>query len=117
VNVEDFREHCLKFDHVTESFPFDQTTLVFKVGGKMFALIDIEEGMSANLKCNPERAVELREKYNGIIPGYHMNKFHWNTVSLNLDVEETLIIELINHSYELIYHSLSKKVRNELEVG
>lgn len=117
MNSEEFRDFCIKLPFVTESFPFDETTLVFKVGGKMFALIDVDKGISANLKCDPERAIELREKFNAVNPGYHMNKQHWNTITFNEDVSSDLLKELILHSYELIYGSLPKKLKNELEMG
>lgn len=110
--------NCLSLAHTEETFPFDQDTMVFKVAGKMFALTslsDWEEGRpSVNLKCNPEKALELREQYAGIEPGYHMNKVHWNTVYLNRDVPDKLVLELIQHSYELVWKSLSKKTRDAL---
>lgn len=109
--LEEFRAYCLSFDAVTENFPFDQQTLVFKVHGKMFALCDVEDFKSINLKCNPEKAVDLRERYVGIIPGWHMNKTHWNTISVNEDVSKKLIFELTKHSYELVFSSLPKKIR------
>lgn len=112
--LEEIRTHCLAKNGVEETFPFDNVTLVFKVGGKMFALIDVEEAESINLKCNPERAIELREHYDGIIPGYHMNKTHWNTVKLDGSVGRSLVFELIDHSYELVFNSLPKKIKNEL---
>lgn len=96
---------------VTESFPFDQNTLVFKVFGKIFALCNVENFDGINLKCDPEKAIDLRERYEGINPGYHMNKTHWNTVSINSDVNDTLIFELIKHSYNLVFDSLPKKIR------
>src|SRR5690606_20108293 len=99
-------------------FPFDEDTLVFKVGGKMFVLTSLtgwEKGNpAANLKCDPERALELRAEYDGINPGYHMSKVHWNTVSINADVPDKLVKELVDHSYELIFNSLPKKVREEI---
>lgn len=114
MNIEEFREYCLSKPHTTEGFPFDETTLVFKVAGKMFALTNIDLFESTNLKCDPEKAEELREQYpDYIFPGYHMNKKHWNTVSVEL--EDKLLVELINHSYELVYKSLPKKTRLELE--
>ena len=116
MNISDFREYCLAKKGATESFPFDEKTLVFKVA-KMFALTDIEGFKSVNLKCNPERAIELRETYQGIKPGFHMNKTHWNTVSIDSDVPEKLILELIDHSYDLIVNSLTKKQKNELSLG
>lgn len=102
---------------MTESFPFDQQTLVFKVDGKMFALADIDEFSGINLKGDPERSIELRERFAGIRPGYHMNKKHWNTVAVSEDVGDNLIRELIDHSYSLVYNSLSKKRRDELAMG
>ena len=117
MNFEDFREYCLRKPFVTEGFPFDQSTLVFKVGGKMFLLTDIDLFESVNLKCDPEKCIELRERYQGIIPGFHMNKKHWNTVLLNSDVDQKLFIKLIDESYQLVFDSLSKKTRNELAMG
>ena len=117
MNVEEYRDYCLSKDFVTESFPFDSSTLVFKVGGKMFALSGIDPFVSVNLKCDPERAVEFRETYNGIKPGWHMNKKHWNTVAIDSDVPYQLLQELIDHSYELVFQSLTKKLRHELQNG
>ncbi len=111
--LDDLRNHCIEKPGVTEGFPFDKSTLVFKVFGKMFALVDVDVFEAINLKCDPEKAVELRESYQGIQPGYHMNKTHWNSVYLNEDVSDQLLVELIDHSYELVYASLPKKVRNE----
>lgn len=111
--LDDLRNHCIEKPGVTEGFPFDKSTLVFKVFGKMFALLDVDSFESINLKCDPEKAIELRESHQGIQPGYHMNKTHWNTVLLNDDVTDELFVELIDHSYELVYASLPKKVRNE----
>lgn len=111
--LDDLRNHCIVKLGVTEGFPFDKSTLVFKVFGKMFALLDVDAFVSINLKCDPEKAIELRESHQGIQPGYHMNKTHWNTVFLNDDVTDELLVELIDHSYELVYASLPKKVRNE----
>jgi len=115
MNLEDFRDHCLRFKGVTEGFPFDKHTLVFKVANKMFALCDLEGFNGANLKCDPERAIELRERFSGIKPGYHMNKLHWNTVSIHEDVDDLLFFELIDHSYQLVLLSLPKKIRLELQ--
>lgn len=117
MNIEAYREYCLNKPHVTEGFPFDEKVLVFKVGGKMFALTDIEEFVSVNLKCDPERAVELRETYNGIKPGWHMSKVHWNTVTILSDVPTPLLKELIDHSYGLVFNSLPKRIKNELQAG
>lgn len=114
MDIETFRLYCLAKPGVTEHLPFDDRTLVFKVGGKMFALCDLEEFNSANLKCDPERAVELRERYDAVTPGYHMNKTHWNTVKVNGDVKGRMLQELIDHSYELIVSSLPKREREKL---
>jgi predicted DNA-binding protein (MmcQ/YjbR family) len=114
MNIEVFRDYCLSKKGVTESFPFDNKTLVFKVGNKMFALADVEEFTFANLKCDPERAIELRETYTGIKPGYHMSKIHWNSVMVNEDVPSDVFLELVDLSYKLIVESLPKKLRNEL---
>lgn len=109
------RDYCLSKPGATEDFPFDETTLVFRVGGKMFALTDIEDKpTSVNLKCEPEQAIKLREEYQGIEPGYHMNKKHWNTVSAESDVDADLMKELIDTSYELIYSKLPKKVKDKI---
>ncbi len=122
MNIQQFYEFCLSKKGVTEHFPFDEETLVFKVGGKMFCLTSLKEWEkgtpSLNLKCNPERAEELRAEYEAIIPGWHMSKVHWNTVVFNSDVSDKMMRELINHSYELVFNSLTKKIQaeiNELE--
>lgn len=101
---------------VEETFPFDEKTLVWKVMGKMFALSNItEEVLRVNLKCDPERSIELREEYPEIIPGYHMNKKHWNTVIIGEGgLEQSLILGLIDHSYELVVKSLTKAKKEEL---
>ena len=116
MDTETFRKYCIQKKHTTESFPFDDSTLVFKLNNKIFALLSLEEEerKSCNLKCNPEKAIMLREEYSGIIPGYHMNKKHWNTVAFDKDVSDQLIYELIDHSYALILHSFSKKIQREL---
>jgi|TARA_R110000737_G_scaffold33607_1_gene51918 predicted DNA-binding protein (MmcQ/YjbR family) len=115
MTLEEYREYCLQKAGVTEHLPFDINTLVFKVGNKMFALTDINSFSSINLKCDPERAIELREQYSEIIPGYHMNKRLWNTVSTIDSLEDSFILELIDHSYDLILESLPKKTREEIE--
>ena len=112
MDIEEFRNYCLSKPLVNESLPFDEKTLVFKVGGKMFALTNLDSFESINLKCDPERAVELREKYNDVRPGYHMNKTHWNTVSVNQQLTDGFIISLIDHSYDLVYKSLPKSIKS-----
>lgn len=115
--LDSFLNYCLAKKGVEESFPFNESTLVLKVGGKMFASTDVTEFRSINLKCIPEKVVELRERYMAVQPGYHMNKKHWNTVETNSDIDDKLLFELINHSYDLVFESLPKSVRNEVEVG
>ena len=118
MNIEEFREYCLTKKEVTEHFPFDETTLVFKVAGKMFALSSLKKWEigepAANLKCEPDRAQELRAQYDDIKPGFHMSKIHWNTVAINHDVSDTDVKELIDHSYELILKSLTKKIQQDI---
>ena len=111
MNIEEFRDYCLSKNMVTEEFPFDKTTLVFKVAGKMFALTDIEDDFSINLKCDPEKAVELRELYPCILPGYHMSKKHWNTIIIDGSINDQMLYEWIDHSYELVVMGLPKKIR------
>lgn len=115
MNVEEFRNHCLSKKGVTEEFPFDNQTLVFKVMGKMFALCNIDNFKTFNLKCDPEKSIELRELYSGIIPGWHMNKKHWNTVDPESDVPDNLQFELMDHSHELVVTGLTKKLKEELK--
>ncbi|HLT08081.1 MAG TPA: MmcQ/YjbR family DNA-binding protein [Cyclobacteriaceae bacterium] len=111
MNLSFLREHCLSKPGATEDMPFGDTTLCFRVGGKIYALVDIDRLDSVNLKCDPERAVELRELHPGIVPGYHMNKRHWNTVMLDGSVSDQLLLQLINHSYTLVFNSLPKRVQ------
>lgn len=115
MNIEEYRDYCIAKKGVTEHFPFDETTLVFKVMNKMFALADVDSFEFINLKCEPEKAVELREQFNGVKPGYHMSKIHWNSVYANQDVPDKLIYQLIDDSYNLIVISLTKKLQKELE--
>ncbi len=115
MNIEEVREYCLAKKAVTESFPFDEHTLVFKVAGKMFAISGLERmPPQVNLKCDPERAIALREEYDGLIfGGWHMNKHHWNTVLME-SIPPKLLCELIDHSYDLIVQKMPKKKRLEL---
>jgi predicted DNA-binding protein (MmcQ/YjbR family) len=118
MNIESYFEYCLSKKGVTEHFPFDEDTLVFKVGGKMFALASLKEweagNPAINLKCDPEKAEELRAEYDDIQPGWHMSKVHWNTVSVNRDVQDSLVRELIDESYRLVFSSLAKKLQAEI---
>ena len=115
MNIEELREYCISKKGVSDSFPFDESTLVFKVMGKMFALTGINNFVSINLKCDPLYALELRADYAGIQPGYHMSKKHWNTVSINEDISDQMIYNLIDDSYDLIVKGLTKKLKVELE--
>ncbi len=114
MNIEEYRNYCLSLNGVTEDFPFGEQTLVFRVGGKMFALANIDEYEFVNLKCDPNKAILLREQFEGVSPGWHMNKKHWNSVKTSADVDDELFKELIQDSYDLILSSLPKKVRDEL---
>jgi len=114
MDIEQFREYCLAKPHTSEAMPFGDDTLVFRVGSKIFALCGISPFESINLKCDPERAIELREIHSAILPGYHMNKKHWNTVHTDGSMPRSLLTELINHSYSLVYNGLTKAERTKL---
>jgi predicted DNA-binding protein (MmcQ/YjbR family) len=115
MNIEQIREYCLSIPGVTEDMPFGEDTLVFRVGNKIFALINLDGETRINLKCDPSRAIELREEYPSIIPGYHMNKQHWNTLIMDGRLKRELITSLIDHSFELIAGSLPKAKKDELK--
>jgi len=116
MNIEEIREYCITKPAVTEGFPFGQDVLVFKVMNKMFALTGLEgDPPYVNLKCDPERAIELRGQYEDIQPGYHMNKAQWNSVYFTGSIPADLVRELIDHSYELVVQGLKKKDREELD--
>lgn len=116
MNIEDFRNYCLVKKGVSEGFPFDKTTLVFKAMDKMFALTDTEDDFRINLKCNPDKAIELRENYPELVlPGYHMNKKHWNTVLIDGSIPDNTLYEWIDDSYNLIADSLTKRKKQELD--
>ena len=116
MNIEDFRDYCLAKPGSSESFPFDKNTLVFKVMGKMFALVDVETYAYINVKCDPERAIRLREEHMAVRPGYHMNKKHWNSVHMDGTIGDRLVRELVDHSYDQVVKGLSKAVRAELDL-
>jgi predicted DNA-binding protein (MmcQ/YjbR family) len=111
MTLDRIRSHCLKKKFVTEEFPFDEETWVFKVMGKMFLLTNINPPLSINIKCEPETAIELRELYPAVTPGYHMNKKHWNTVEINGTVSPKLLFKWIDNSYDLVIQSLPKSKR------
>lgn len=115
MDIELARGYCLEKKGATESFPFDEETLVMKVMGKMFAIIPLERGNQIALKCDPERAIELREEWEEIQPGYHLSKKHWNSVILGGRLSKQMVFELIDHSYDLIVASLKRADRETLE--
>ena len=116
MNIEYFRNYCLAKAGVTEETPFDQVTLTFKVMGKIFAITNIDTYESINLKCDPERAVQIREEYHNIVlPGWHMNKKHWNTIKTKAGIPDKKLEEWIDHSYDLVVAKLTKKLKEELK--
>ena len=111
MDILDIRAYCLSFPGAEETTPFDETTLVYKVRGKMFLLTDMKEGRWINIKCDPDRAIELRERYEEVTPGWHMNKRHWNTVRLDGDLPAQLIREWIRDSYDLVVRTHRETIR------
>ena len=111
MNIERAREYCLALPQVTEDFPFDETTLVFRIGRKIFAMLDLENTEWFVLKCQPEYAIELRERYPDIAPAWHMNKKHWNQLNLYGNLPDDLVQALIQHSYDEVVKKMSKKQR------
>ena len=117
MNIEDLREYCISKKGVTEEFPFDENTLVFKVAGKMFCLTDLEDDLHVALKNIPERNMELREQFPAVRPGYHMNKKHWNTIEIDGSIPDERIYEFIDTSYELVAKSLTRKKKEEFNLN
>jgi len=117
MNIEDYRDFCLSLPGTTEETPFGPDTLVFKVGGKIFALTDLQTFASFNVKCDPERAVELRERYDYVLPGFHMNKKHWNTILVGTGAPDAQLRQWLTESYQLIVAALPKAVRAELQAA
>lgn len=115
MNIEDLREYCLQKPAAEETMPFGEDTLVFKVSGKIFLLISLKEANRFNVKCDPDLAIELRESYSEVQPGFHMNKTHWNTVFMDGNLSEKQLLEMIDHSYRLIVKSLPKKIQQTLQ--
>lgn len=115
MNIEDFRVFCLNKKGTTEDTPFDKTTLVFKVMGKMFSLTSLDRPFSINLKCDPDLAIELRDRYPAIKPGYHMNKKHWNTIMMDGSVSDDQLREWIDHSYDLVVIKLTRSQKELLQ--
>jgi predicted DNA-binding protein (MmcQ/YjbR family) len=117
VHIDVFREYCLTKPGATEGMPFGEGVLVFKVETKMFALISLDEvPPTANLKCDPDRALELRDRYEEVQPGYHMNKRHWNTIELSGGIPPAELRKMIDHSYELVVASLPRSVRAKIQL-
>ena len=117
MNIEELRNYCLSKKGATESFPFDEETLVFKVMNKIFALTTLNTDLKVNLKCDPEKALELRNYFPFVHEGYHMNKKHWNTIDIYLAHNDSIIESWIDDSYNLVVKTLTKKVRMELEAA
>ena len=102
MDIVTLRDYCISKKGASETFPFGDDTLVFKAAGKIFALVNLDGELSINLKCDPALAIELRERYSSVQPGYHMNKIHWNTINLDGTVPDKLVFSWIDHSYDLI---------------
>lgn len=115
MNIEELRTYCLSLKGVTEDFPFDENTLVFKVVGKMFCLTDLEGDLSINVKNEPEKNIELREEYPAVKPGYHMSKTHWNTIEIDGSMADDVIKNLIDESYDLVVLKLTKLEQQKLK--
>jgi len=116
MNIESLRQYCLKKPEVTEGFPFGEDILVFKVAGKIFLLAGLDEiPLRINLKCDPEKAIELRERYDSVLPGYHMNKTHWNTVIVDGSFSPGELTEWIDDSYKLVVSSLKKPDKEKIQ--
>lgn len=115
MNIEDIREYCLSLKGVSEEFPFGDTTLVFKVGGKIFCLTGLERELAINVKNEPEKNIELREEYPAINPGYHMNKKHWNTISIDGSISDDKIKNFIDESYDIIVMGLTRKQQLDIK--
>jgi predicted DNA-binding protein (MmcQ/YjbR family) len=114
MNIEEFRDFCLSMKGTTEKFPFDESTLVFYVGGKMYCLTDVDAFDFINVKCDPVKAIGLRELYPGVLPGYHMNKKHWNSLVMDGSLPAGLVRKWISDSYKLVVAGLPKKVQQGL---
>jgi len=112
MNIEELRDYCIAKAAVTESFPFDESTLVFKVAGKMFLLTDLVDAFSMNVKNTPEKVIELKEQYSCVLPGYHMNKIHWVTVMIDGTITDNLLKQWIDESYDLIVAGFSRKEKS-----
>ena len=114
MNIEEFRNYCLSLKKTEEGMPFDKKTLVFTIRKKMFCITNIDTFEQINVKCNPEEAIILREQYDAVIPGFHMNKKHWNTIKMNNTISDVLIKKWIKNSYHLVISTFSKKIQKEI---
>lgn len=116
IDIEAIRMHCLALPHTTEDLPFGPDTLAFRIGGKIFGLMSLDEDdfQRINLKCDPEKVEDLRAQHTYIIPGYHMNKKHWNTIQLNEDADLKIVKKLIEDSYQIVKNSLPKSIKDTL---
>jgi predicted DNA-binding protein (MmcQ/YjbR family) len=117
MNIEELRDYCLSLPATSEDFPFDETSLVFKVGKKIFALTDLEGPLFINLKCNPAKAIELREEYPAVRPGFHMNKKHWNTIVVDGSVSDDRLQQWIKESYNLVVEGMTRKEKELIQKG
>lgn len=115
MNIEELREYCLSLKGAAEDFPFDKTTLVFKVAGRIFCLTDLEDTFAIALKNDPERNIELRESYSAVKPGYHMSKKHWNTIEIDGSISDNTLKDLIDESYDLVVNKLTKSEKQALK--
>jgi predicted DNA-binding protein (MmcQ/YjbR family) len=115
MNIEELRDYCLSLKGVTEEFPFDETTLVFKVVGKIFCITDLQAKFSVALKNDPEKNIELREEFPAVKPGYHLSKTHWNTIEIDGSMPDDLIKNLIDESYDLVVLKLKKEEKQKLK--
>lgn len=116
MNIESVREYCLSLPETTEDFPFDETTLAFRIKGRIFAMIDLEKTEWFVLKCNPDYAIELRDGHTDIAPAWHMNKKHWNQLNLYGTLSDSLIQELIRHSYNEVVKKIPRRTREALHI-
>lgn len=114
MNIEEVRQHCLSFSQVSEEMPFDDETLVFKVEGKIFCMLSLEGNLRMTVKCDPEEALELRETFSAVLPGYHMNKKHWNTVLIDGTISDNMLKIWIEKSYRLITGKLTRVQKSRL---
>jgi len=115
MNIEELRAYCISLKGVTEDFPFDENTLVFKVAGKMFCLINLDGDLTVSLKNEPEKNIDLREEYPAVKPGYHMSKIHWNTVDIDGSIPDDVIKNLIDESYDLVVMKLKREEQQNLK--